>query len=82
MKYLEGKSLNIVINSSCMQYRSLLEILIHQMNKYIHFLFRNRSQTKSKRGRNNKVAHEAQPSVSLSITGQTHGNMASLCLKR
>ena len=53
-------------------------------------LFSNRSQMTSKCGKNKKVAHEAQPSVSLmlfttfwlplwSITEQTHGNFESIC---
>ena len=53
-------------------------------------LFSNRSQMTSKCGKNKKVAHEAQPSVSLMflphfdvfcdlLLNQTHGNMESIC---
>ena len=40
-------------------------------------LFSNRSQMTSKCGKNKKLAHEAQPSVSL--MSQTHGNLESIC---
>ena len=49
-------------------------------------LFSNRSQMTSKCGKNKKVAHEAQPSVSLIFLPhfdvpceQTHGNMEPIC---
>ena len=53
-------------------------------------LFSNRSQMTSKCGKNKKVTHEAQPSVSLMflphfdvfcdlLLNQTHGNMESIC---
>ena len=52
-------------------------------------LFRNRSQMTSKCGKNKKVAHEAQPSVTdvlttfwrplWSVIEQTHGNLESIC---
>ena len=38
-------------------------------------LFSNRSKITSKCGKNKKVAHEAQPSVSL----MWHGNLESIC---
>ena len=54
-------------------------------------LFSNRSQMTSKCGKNKKVAHEAQLSVSLMflphfdvfcdpLLNETHGNMESICL--
>ena len=71
----------------------VLVIKSFYLTNRFHFavrMFSNRSQMTSKCGKNKKVAHEAQPSVSLMLLphfdvfcnlllNQTHGNMESIC---
>ena len=80
---------------TCSHIKNSIKIAQNSINLTNRFhvavrLFSNRSQMTSKCGKNKKVAHEAQPSVSLMflphfdvfcdlLLNQTHGNMESIC---
>ena len=73
-----------------MQERALCYVYLTNRFHVAMRLFSNRSQMTSKCGKNKKMAHGAQPSVSLMflphfdvicdlLLNQTHGNMESIC---
>ena len=83
-----------VITAVCVLFLGLLYIVVAiDLTNRFHIavrLFSNRSQMTSKCGKNKKVAHEAEPSVSLMflpyfdlfcdlLLNQTHGTMESIC---